>query len=112
MILICSSSRTGKIDIVNMSILPNANYRLNTILIKIPTEFSSKTWKEQFSTSYGKTKKLRIGKTFFNNKTLFQTFLTYFKKKSLIILNDTDILLGAKTKFFIIIQVKKMTTKS
>jgi hypothetical protein len=59
-----------------MSILPNAIYRLNTILIKIPTEFSSKTWKEQFSTSYGKTKKLRIGKTFFNNKRTSGGFKT------------------------------------
>jgi hypothetical protein len=49
------------INIVKMAVLPKEIYRFNTIPIKIPTQFFIDL--EQFSNSFGITKKPRIGKT-------------------------------------------------
>jgi hypothetical protein len=46
----------SRINKVKMTIIPKAVYRFNEIPIKIQHN-SSKTWKEQFSISYGKENK-------------------------------------------------------
>jgi hypothetical protein len=54
------------INMAIMVILPKVIYRFNAISIKFQHNFSQ-TWKEQFSTSYGKNTKPRIAKIILYN---------------------------------------------
>jgi hypothetical protein len=62
-----------------MTILLKATYRVNAILIKIPTQFLTDL-KEHFSTSLGKTAKIRTAKIIPTSKELVELLTTsYFK---------------------------------
>ena len=49
-------SRVGRINIVKMTILPNAVYRFNVFPTKLLMVFSHRTRTKKFHNSYGNTK--------------------------------------------------------
>ena len=57
----------GKINIVKMAILPKAVYRLNTVTIKIPSQFFIELERATCKFIWN-NKKPRIAKTILNNK--------------------------------------------
>ena len=60
-------SLVGRINIVKMTILPNAIYRFSVILIKLPMALFTEQYKK-FHNSYGNTKDPKIAKAVVRKK--------------------------------------------
>jgi len=61
-------SLVGRINIVKMTILPNAIYRFSVIPVKLPMGFFTELEQKKFHNFYGNTKVPRIAKEILRKK--------------------------------------------